>query len=105
MLGRAASFTRLFGRGSFGTFPFCLGKTFTDGGLFLYLVTAAVVDLPVDHSVIVLHGHFCRFERIVAFLHFRIDYGKGPGTVTHNKKLPVVGLMMDAVTGCLHLFF
>lgn len=105
MLERAASFTRLFGRGSFGTFPFCLGKTFTDGGLFLYLVTAAVVDLPVDHSVIVLHGHFRRFEGIVSFLHFCVYHGKGPGAVSHNKKLPVVGLMVDAVTGCLHLFF
>ena len=56
-------------------------------------------------SVIILHGHFRCFERIFFFLHIRVYHGKGPGAVTHNKKLPVVGLMVDAVTGCLHLFF
>ena len=86
-----------------GTFPFRILQPLPDGGLFLRLVTAAVVDHPVDHAVVVLYGHFSGTEGIVPFLHIRIHHRKGPGTVAHNMKPAIIGIMVDAIPGRLHL--
>ena len=57
--------------------PFCVRQPFPDGGLFLWgvpaclglglllLTLAAVVDDPIDHLVVILHGHLCGAEGIL----------------------------------------
>ena len=97
-----------------GTLPFCVLQPLTDGrllrrcplcvllGFFQFLTASAVVDNAVDHAVVILQRHFSGSERIVLFRLLRC-YSKGPCTIPHDKILLVIGNMVDAVTGCLHL--
>ena len=77
--------------------PFCVLL-----GLFQFLAASAVVDNAVDHAVVILQRHFDRAEGIILFRLFRC-HGKGPCAVSHDKILSIIGNMVDAVTGCLHL--
>ena len=98
----------------FGTFPFGVLQPLTDGrllrrrplcvplGFFQFLAASAVVDNAVDHAVVILQRHFSCAERIVLFRLFRC-HGKGPCAVSHDKILSIIGNMVDAVTGRLHL--
>ena len=63
------------------TFPFGILQPLPDGGLRHGLVTAAVVDNPVDHAIVVLNGYFSGTEGIVPFLHICVHHRKGPGAV------------------------
>lgn len=85
------------------TLPFRVLQSLTDRGLCHSLVTAAVVDHPVDHAVVVLHGHFCGAKGIVPFLHILIDHRKGPSAVSHDMKATIIGIVVDAIPGGLHL--
>ena len=59
-------------------------------------------DNAVDHAVVILQRHFSGTERIILFRLFRC-HGKGPCAVSHDKILSIIGNMVDAITGCLHL--
>lgn len=85
------------------TFPFGILQPLPDGGLCHSLVTAAVVDHPVDHAVVVLHGHFSSTEGIVPLLHIGVHHRKGPGAVAHDVKPAIIGIVVDAIPGGLHL--
>lgn len=73
----ASSAGRLVRAFPFRALPFCVLQSLPDGRLFLrrgparlglgflqFLTTAAVVDDPVDHAVVILQGHFRRAQRV-----------------------------------------
>ena len=42
-------------------------------------------------------------ERVVPFLHICVHHRKGPGAVAHDMKPSIIGIVVDAISGGLHL--
>ena len=61
----------------------------------LDMVTAQAVDI---------YGQFFCGCLLLPFPEVCIDHRKGPGAVAHDMIAAIIGIMVDTVTGCLHLF-
>ena len=69
-----------------------LGK---ESGIIMAVFPKGVVDLRCQ-------GRYLRI--VFLLLQLRVHHRKGPGAVTHDMIAAILGIVVDTVTGCLHLF-